>query len=249
MEKNIHYCWFGGGDIPAFLQNCISTWKKRMPDWNIIRWDESNFDINSTPWTKKAYEAKKYAFVSDYVRLIALYNMGGIYLDTDVELLKSLETFYDSYDAFAGFENYQYISSAILGAKKNHPLIKEFLSYYNETIFNSEIINSNIANVIMMTKICIKYGLKIDDSEQEIKIPMPNSLLCSSFHVFPRTFFCPLDFYHNKNFTNNTHTIHYFQASWLEKDKKKKIVMERKKIYKAFNNLKSILKNIYYKLR
>ena len=99
----LHYCWFGGREIPQNLQVCMSTWHALMPDWQQMRWDEQTFDVASSTWTHGAYEAKKYAFVSDYVRLVALEQYGGIYLDTDVKLLKSLVPLAEQYGCFTGY--------------------------------------------------------------------------------------------------------------------------------------------------
>ena len=104
IPKVIHYCWFGRGKLPKLAKKCIKSWKKYLPDYKIIEWNEDNFDINSNQYVREAYEAKKYAFVSDYVRLYALYNYGGIYMDTDVEVIKSLDEFL-IHEAFSGFES------------------------------------------------------------------------------------------------------------------------------------------------
>ena len=95
MEKKIHYCWFGGKKLPKSVERCIKTWKKQLPDYEIIEWNENNFDINVCPFVKQAYENKKWAFVSDYARIYALYNEGGIYFDTDVKVLKNIEHIID----------------------------------------------------------------------------------------------------------------------------------------------------------
>ena len=110
IEKKIHYCWFGKGEMKPLMKKCIKSWKKYCPDYEIIEWNEDNFDVNSTLWTKQAYEAKKYAFVSDYVRLKVLYEHGGIYMDTDVEVVKPIDEFL-SHDAFCGYETLETICS------------------------------------------------------------------------------------------------------------------------------------------
>lgn len=223
MKKIIHYCWFGRTPIADNLQKCIQTWRELMPNYDILRWDESTFDINSTPWTKSAYEAGKYAFVSDYVRLYALLNYGGIYLDTDVKLVKSLEQLQTSHPNTMGFENGDKLASAIIMAEPQNPIIKEFLDYYTQKLFTLDIVNNNDANVNMMTDIFVKYGLQRNNSEQDI----------NGFHIYPRTFFCPLDFWHNKDFSSNTHCIHYFDASWLNEDTKNRIEHERSYVYRV----------------
>lgn len=235
IPKIIHYCWFGKGEIPQNLEQCINSWKKILPDYKIIRWDEGNFNINESIWTKEAYAKKKYAFVSDYVRLKVLIEYGGIYLDTDVKVIKKLDNLL-KYDAFMGFENEYYLTSSIIGCIPNFPLIKEFFNYYKNKHFIDDNVIKNEANVIMMTNICKKYGLMINDKEQ----------LIQNMKIFPRTYFCPYDFWMNRYFTENTYTIHYFNASWLDDDEKKRIEKERKIIFKLkskiFFQLKKIIK-------
>ena len=169
-------------------------------------------------------DEKKYAFVSDYVRLVALYQYGGIYLDTDVMLKKSFDPFL-SFQAFTGFENENKLTSAIIGAEKGFSVIGEYLNYYKNRCFVSEdgTIN-NEANVVMMTDICIKHGLVLNDSRQEVE----------GMQIFPRAYFCPLDFYHNDWSTEETVCVHFFDASWLDGSTKKMIMKERTKMYKLY---------------
>ena len=117
IPKKIHYCWFGGNPLPKETVEYIKSWKKYCPDYEIIEWNESNFDINRNLYIKQAYEAKKYAFVSDYVRVFALYKYGGIYLDTDVEVFKDFNDLLDN-ESFWGFEQENYIATSTIGAKK-----------------------------------------------------------------------------------------------------------------------------------
>ncbi len=238
IPKIIHYCWFGNHPIPKHLKKCIDSWSKFLVDYEFIKWDESNFDINSTKWTKQAYSKKKYAFVSDYVRLKVLYEYGGIYLDTDVMVLKSFDSFL-GYQAFTGFESKNKLTSAIIGAEKRFPIIKTFLDTYTNKPFINNGKNNDIANVVMMTDICVSYGFIPNNTYQVIQ----------GMHIFPQTYFCPLDFYHNKNFTENTHAIHYFDASWLDRDIKVKIKRERSILIKIKNILKSYLLNIYLRFK
>ena len=220
--KIIHYCWFGGKPIPENLQKCMKTWSLLMPDYEIRRWDETSFAVDSSIWTREAYKARKYAFVSDYVRLYALLNFGGIYLDTDVKLVKSLEGIQSAHPNSMGFESGDKLTSAIIMSEPHNAIIQEFFNHYSEKEFTDRIVTSNEANVLMMTDLLAKYGLKEDNTEQEV----------AGFHIFPRTYFCPLDFWHNKDFSDNTHAIHYFDASWLNDDTKERIVKERRIIYK-----------------
>lgn len=240
IPKIIHYCWFGRNPIPVNLKSCMDSWKVIMPDWEWKRWDENSFDINSTPWTAEAYAAKKYAFVSDYVRLHALYEFGGIYLDTDVKLMKSLEPLCREHDSFMGFENRTVLTSAIIAMPAKHPLIAAFMAYYDGKHFSQEIVNSNEANVLMMTEICKIHGLNCNNSEQDLTI-LRETKHGYKVHIFPKTFFCPLNFYHDENFSNNTYAIHYFDASWLETETKERILKERSMLYKVKMRIKSKL--------
>lgn len=131
IPKIIHYCWFGGNPKPEIIEKCIASWKEHCPDWEIREWNESNYDVNAHPYTKEAYEAKKWAFVSDLARLEIVYNCGGVYMDTDVELLSTLG-FTEECDAFFAFETNLNINSGLgFGAVIGHPSVMEMISYYN----------------------------------------------------------------------------------------------------------------------
>lgn len=228
----LHYCWFGGKAIPQNLQACMSTWQQLMPDWQQMRWDEQTFDITSSTWTQGAYEKKKYAFVSDYVRLVALEQYGGIYLDTDVKLLKSLAPLAEQYGCFTGYEGKDKLTSAIICVTPHHPLIQAWLESYKDKEFTQAVVSGNEANVLMMTELCQQQGLRCDNTEQQLLWPSRDAL-----HVFPQTYFCPLDFWHNKDFSDHTHAIHYFDASWLDADTKQRITHERGWSYKLRTTL------------
>lgn len=234
IPKIIHYCWFGRKEIPAHLQACMDTWKTVLPDYRIMRWDEDSFDVEGVPWTKEAYSVGKFAFVSDYVRLAALREYGGIYLDTDVKVLKSFDGLLEN-RAFLGFENELYLTSAVMGFEPGFPLLTEFLSHYDGRHFLQESGElADAANVIMMTDICRAHGLAIQDMRQNVADAL----------ILPREYFCPLDFYHNDHSTENSVTIHLFDASWLERDHKKKIRRERAAWYKAWIQMKTRLRNL-----
>ena len=132
IPKKIHYCWFGGKKLPKSVEQCIKTWKKQLPDYEIIEWNGNNFDINVCPFVKQAYENKKWAFVSDYARIYALYNEGGIYFDTDVKVLKNIEHIIDK-DMVLGYEDSGFFGTAFISVKEKHNKhIKEILDYYNK---------------------------------------------------------------------------------------------------------------------
>ena len=156
MKKIIHYCWFGGKPLSKVAKKCIKSWKKYLPDYEIKQWDETNFDINICSFVKEAYEKKKWAFVSDYARIYALYKEGGIYLDTDMKVLKDVSNI-ASKEMFMGFEDSGYIGTAVIGIKEKESLYaKEILEYYDAIEhFNEEVIY-DYANPVIITKILSK---------------------------------------------------------------------------------------------
>ena len=229
IPKVIHYCWFGRGEKPKLAKKCIKSWKKYLPDYEIIEWNEENFDINSNQYVKEAYESKKYAFVSDYVRLYALCNYGGIYMDTDVEVVKPLDEFL-IHDAFSGFESLQDAMTGIMGCEKEFELFKEFLDYYTDRSFikeNGEL--DTTTNVRIMNNILRKYGLVSNNELQVV----------NKLTIYPKTYFCPLTFNSSESdFSDNTYTIHHFSGSWHSKEEKKRL----KKKYKYAQKEEFLLK-------
>ncbi len=231
IPKVIHYCWFGRGKMSPLMKKCIKSWKKYCPDYEIIEWNEDNFDINSNIWTKQAYEAKKWAFVTDYVRLHALYNYGGIYMDTDVEVCKPLEKFLH-HSAFSGFESKSTVPTGIIAAEAKNNTIKEWLSYYNEREYLINGKPNMDPNVSFMTKNLIENGLKMDDTYQKV----------SDMVIYPQTYFCPLSVVSVENcISDNTYTIHHFTSTWRTEKALKDFARVRRhqtKWYRFFENLK-----------
>lgn len=211
IPKKIHYIWVGGNEKPKKVQKCINTWKKHFKDYEIIEWNEEKFNINSHPYTKSAYEAKKWAFVSDYIRMYALYNEGGIYLDTDVIALDNLDELLND-RAFIGFETDKYISAAIVGAEKGHPFIEKILKYYDN--LDNMTFNFNDNNSLLVTDILEKeFNCILNDTEQ---------LLDNDLRVYKDDVF--------SNPSSNSKLIHIFTGTWLDKkvNLKKKICQELK---------------------
>lgn len=221
MVKKIHYCWFGGKELPTKVKKCIATWKKMLPDYEIKEWNEKNFDINTSTFVKEAYENKKWAFVSDYVRIYALYNEGGIYLDTDVKILKDISHIVDK-DMFLGYEDSGYIGTAVIGVKeKNNKYIKEILDYYNDIEHFNEDIIYNYVNPVIITKILKKYDSYVN--EQGIRI------FDNNVYVYPRDYFFPLNYnYSEKLYTENTCMVHLFNATWTDKGEKRTVGIYRR---------------------
>lgn len=214
IPKIIHYCWFGRNKKPDIVNKCISSWRKILTDYEIIEWNEDNFDINCNEYVKEAYENRKYAFVSDYVRVEVLYNMGGIYLDTDVEVFKSLDEFLEE-DSFWGFEEKDYIATSTIGAKKGNKLIKQFLDFYRGKSYNEMSKNLETStNVQIVTNIFKKIGFEMNGEEQTIE---------SIGTIYLQEYFSPYDYinYYDKK-TENTYTKHHFYKSWVSsKDRMK----------------------------
>lgn len=206
IPKVIHYCWFGHNPLPKLAVKCINSWKKYMPDYEIKEWNEDNFDLNLYPYAKEAYEHKKYAFVTDVVRLYVLYHEGGIYMDTDVEVLGSFDPFLH-HAAFSGFESETEVPTGVMASEKGGEWAKLNLEYYN----NRHFINENgemdmTTNVAIITDFMLPYGLKRDNTYQDF----PGFVT-----FYPNDYFCPID--HNGYVlkkTDNTVCIHYYAGSW-----------------------------------
>jgi len=214
IPKKIHYCWFGGKPLPDSAKKYIETWKHYCPDYEIVEWNESNFNISINPYVKEAYAAGKWAFITDYVRLFVLYTYGGIYMDTDVEVIKNIDIFLQ-HPAFSGFESSNYIPTGIIGATKNNRWIEYLLSYYNDRHFrnsdNSLDLTSNVVTITKMTK--EKYGITLDNTFQSIE---------GLFALYPFEYFCPKDYKTGIiNTTSNTYAIHHFAGSWCDPESMK----------------------------
>ena len=200
IPKKIHYIWFGKGEKNERVKHCIESWKKYLPDYEIIEWNEDNFDINYNDFTKSAYENKKWAFVSDVARLWVLYNEGGIYMDTDVEVYKPLDEFLNN-EGFTGFEDVHYPVTATLGAVKGNPVIKMMLDYYNCIDFKlyddwRDYIKYQETNTCIMSNIFSLLGIDRDRNEtQRIK----------HFTIYPQSYFFTKD---------EGWTWHSFNGSW-----------------------------------
>lgn len=198
IPKIIHYCWFGKNPKSELIEHCINSWKVNLPDYKIIEWNENNFNIDSNIFTKEAYSNKKWAFVSDYVRAYALYNIGGIYLDTDVEIRHNLDSFL-RHDAFTGFEEVGFPFTALWGAKKEHSWPKKILDYYDSLDVFTDRTNTRIVSDFL-----IKF-YKVDPNKDEIQN------LEDGICIYPSNYFC-------LNIEIN-YAVHHFEGSWLEENK------------------------------
>lgn len=238
IPKTINYCWFGKKEKSELILKCIESWKKYCPDYEIIEWNEKNFDVTCNAYCKEAYENKKWAFVSDYARLAIIYEHGGVYLDTDVELIKNINEFLNN-DSFFCCENKKLIATGLgFGAKPKNKLVKRMLDEYENIHFSdgNSIIDKTpcpIRNTIAIKKV---IGDKIFDKKYEFD----NNI------ILPKEYFCPLDYETKKlNITKNTFGIHWYNESWLSpyrKVRKKILVLIRNLIgEKKYNIIKKSL--------
>lgn len=215
IPKIVHLCWLSGDPYPPKIAKCLKSWEKYLPDYEIILWDTKRFDLNSSIWVKQAFENKKYAFAADYIRFYALYHVGGIYLDSDVEVLKSFDDLLDL-PYFVGAEKAQTPEAAIIGAEKGCDWIKRCLDYYQERTFVKEDGSLDIRKLpeIMDEQIRIIKPLRIlslQDSFNIRKMDMQKEVL-----EFNDAFFSPKVFDSREvEITPYTYAIHHYQNSWF----------------------------------
>ena len=207
IPKKIHYCWFGMAEKPKLAKKCIESWKKYCSDYEIIEWNEKTFDVNVNQYTKYCYEHKKWAYLSDYVRLAVVAEHGGIYFDTDVEVIRSLEELLRN-DAFFCFENKQYVASGLgFGAEAQHKTILAMLEEYHLLNFDE---NGDLAFIgcpILNTKALVKLGLKENGKLQNV----------AGAEILPIRFFNPYENSTGKlNVQKDTYSIHWYAKSALD---------------------------------
>lgn len=215
IPKKIHYCWFGGNPLPKLAKKCIKSWKKHCPEYEIIRWDEKNVDISSCPlYVRQAYEAKKWAFVTDYIRLKVVSEHGGIYLDTDVELLKNPEHLLD-HQAYFGFEAGEYIATGLgFGAEPNAPILRELMDDYADIPFILPDGSYDLESCpVRNTRVLVRHGLRQDDTRQVL----PGDIL-----ILPSVYLCPMRFWSGVGqITEETVSVHWYSASWQSEEERK----------------------------
>ncbi len=213
IPKKIHYCWFGGKKIPLFLRNCIDSWKEKCPDYEIIQWNEHNYDVGRHPFTKEAHESKKYGFVADVARLDILYEYGGIYLDADVMLIKNLDDLLYQ-PGFIGTEKWGNVNTGGgCGFIAKHPMLKKMLEYRNQVHFTRADGSLNLTtNGIYETKPFLEMGFKPDNTLQTI----------GNVTIYPSYINHPYDYMSCETYeTDSTVSIHYFYGSWMEDEAKR----------------------------
>lgn len=203
IPKKIHYCWFGKGKKPKLAQKCIASWKKCCPDFDIFEWNESNFDVNLNGYTKYCYENKKYAFLSDYVRLLVVYREGGIYFDTDVEVLKSIEPLLNN-SAYFGFEEKNFINTGLgFGAEAQNSAVAKMIDEYNDLLDGK---HGVIGCPKLNTDALLSCGLKLNGETQYL----PDATVYSADYFNPYS--APTGVLKK---TKNTYTVHWYMGSCL----------------------------------
>lgn len=213
IPKIVHYVWLGGKEMPEEYKNYINGWKKLMPDWQFMEWNESNFDFSDCTYAKQAYEMKKFAFASDYVRVCVLEEYGGVYLDTDVELLKPLDCFLDT-DFFTCFETAAYVQMGIVGGVAHHPIWQAMRRYYAHCSFLKKNRVDSTPNPLLLTYILMKdFGFKMKHENQVLSNGMGNTAT-----ILLNEYFAPIDYTSGvMTKTENTFAIHHFAGSWTGK--------------------------------
>jgi hypothetical protein len=211
IPKKIHYCWLSNDPMPEKLLKCVESWKKYLPDYELIKWDLQRFPLSKNVWVKEAFENKKYAFAADYIRLYALATEGGIYLDSDVEVLKSFDDLL-KYPYFICKENSpKGIEAAIIGAEKETPWVLDCLSYYDGKHFIDKDGNAQTDVLPSILKKCIleKHQMKFIDSPSHFV--EDKNVVC----VLPMDYFSPKNYVTKKIcITENTYSIHHFAGTW-----------------------------------
>lgn len=218
QNKKIHYCWFGGNPLSDIIKKCIDSWKKECPDFEIIEWNETNFDVHCCQYVEEAYNNKKWAFVSDYARFKILCEHGGIYVDTDVELIRSIS---DLPQTFVGFESNKLVNSGLIrGAGIGDVICQRMIESYHADRF---VLNDGSLNTKTVcereTEILQEYGLKLNGELQSV----------ADTTVFPTEYFCPKNFLTEElNITENTYSIHHYDSSWYNEEDKYTLRLRKK---------------------
>ena len=239
IPKIIHYIWFGGGKHSNLQKRCMRSWRKFCPDFEIKRWDESNFDISTAPlYVRQAYEAKKWAFVSDYVRLKVLYDNGGLYFDTDTEIIKDISHLLEN-DAFLAFEQSVMLTTGVSGCCKGDAIIGEILQTYEQRSFYNEdgSINTTVTG-IYVTEVFLRHGLKVGGEEQMVE----------NWKIYPFPYFYPVKIIKSETYyCENTCIVHWFEGTWLPEEYKRAQRHDKNPLIQLIR--KFPLTKLYYKIR
>ena len=236
IPKIIHFCWFGGNEKPESVKKCIESWKKFCPDYEIKEWNEENFDINVTDYVKEAHQNSYWAFVSDYARFYILYNHGGLYFDTDVELIKPIDDLVEKGPFFAReHKNKPIINTGlVMCALPKMDVYKEVLDYYNSMHFVYEDGTFNKKTVVdHVTKVLIK-------NPNEYK-NINDVFVVRDISIYPKEYFCPIDYLTgDEEYTENTRAVHHYDSTWLTKGEQE-INQKVRVVNKRFGNKVSLI--------
>ena len=219
IPKVIHYCWFGKGEMPKLAKKCIKSWKKYCPDYEIVCHNEDNFDLLQNRYMREAYEAGEWAFVSDVARLKIIYDNGGIYLDTDVELIKPIDDLL-KLDGFMGFDEKGIVATGLgFGAQKGNKIVSEFLKDYDNIPFALPDGSYDLTPCPdRNTESLKRLGMDVNNKNQKFM----------DMTFLPSEFLCPMDYYTGKKtITENTYSIHHYSASWTSKVTKRTTRIKR----------------------
>ncbi|MCH4183429.1 MAG: glycosyl transferase [Prevotella sp.] len=217
IPKKIHYCWLSNDPMPEKLVKCMNSWKKYLPDYELVKWDLKRFPLSKNIWVKQAFESKRYAFAADYIRLYALSTEGGIYLDSDVEVLKSFDNLLDKPYFICKENSPQGLEAAIIGAEKGCEWVQKCLEYYDGKSFINENgdMSTTVLPAILRETISDSYSLVYIDNPSQIKRSV------KEIYVLPSDYFSPKNYVTKKlEVTKNTYTIHHFAGSWQPKWKR-----------------------------
>lgn len=213
IPKIIHYCWFGENILPESAKKCIESWKKYLPDYEIKEWNENNFNIHCCKYVEQAYEEKKWAFVSDYARFWILYHEGGVYFDTDVELIQPFEFILEKGPFFGVEQGLTFMVAPGLGmaATANMSFYKDVLEDYQKDVFIDKSGRFNLTTIVTrITKLLCQQGLNKKYLNEIVKV--------GDIWIYPPEYFCPLNYYTGKlTITDNTYSIHHYDGSWTTK--------------------------------
>jgi len=237
IPKIIHYCWFGGNPLPELAQKCITSWKKYFPDYEIKEWNESSYNIHKIPYISEAYNAKKHAFVSDYARFDILYQYGGIYFDTDVEVIRSFDSILQN-GGFMGFEGDEKVNAGLgIGCNASLGIVYQILQFYATLHFINIDGSYNLHTVVeYVTKILNQNGLKAKNEIQKL----------DGLTIYPTDYFAPKSALTGElTITKNTYSIHHYDASWIP-EKEKNYYKLKRKISRLFGRNMGILFSFPY---
>ncbi len=206
IPKIIHYCWFGGKPLPKLAQKCKKSWEKFFPDYEIKEWNENNYDVNAVPYTKYCYEHQLWAYLSDYVRLDVVEQEGGLYFDTDVEVVRRPDGLLQSCNAYFGWETLEYLNTGLgFAAEPHHPAVKAMLKMYESLVANGKYMYEKMQGCPQLNTLAlVSLGLKQDGTKQSV---------CDAI-ILPSDYMCPFhDATGKMNETENTFSIHWFSKS------------------------------------